>query len=251
MSDIFKEVDEDLARDKAEKLWTRYQTPVFVAAFLIVAATGAYTYYENERQKTAEAANARYEAALTLARDGKHEEAATAFEAMSKTAPSGYAALARLRAALERVGADKAKAIADLETLAEDKSVDKVTQQVAQLRAALLVMDEGDREKMMRSLGPLMVSTGPFRYSAQEWTGLDALENGDYDEAERVFDVLANDTEAPQSMRQRASAYRGLLHAARGPKKADGEGGGMAVTPIIEGEDGKPVDATTTLKEIK
>jgi len=53
--------------------------------------------------------------------------------------------------------------------------------------------------------------------------------------------VLAN-PDAPQSMRQRASAYRGLLHAKRGPKKApEGAGeGGVAgvipVTPVIEPE---------------
>jgi len=249
MSDIFQEVDEDLARDKAERLWKRYQTPVFVAAFLVVAATGAWTWYDKERVKAAESANARYEAALALSRDGKHEDAAAAFDAL-KDAPRGYAALARLRAALERALADKGKAVEALEAVAEDKSVDKMTQQVAQLRAAFLAMEQGDREKMMRVLGPLMVSDGAFRYSAQEWTGLDALEGGDFDEAERVFDLISNDTQAPQSMRQRASAYKGLLQAARGPKK-ESESGAAAVTPVIESEDGKPVDAVTSVKEIK
>ena len=45
MSDIFREVDEEVQREKVETLWSRYQTPVFVIAGLIVAATGAWTYY--------------------------------------------------------------------------------------------------------------------------------------------------------------------------------------------------------------
>jgi hypothetical protein len=35
MSDIFQEVDEDVRRDKAADLWGKYQTPIFVIAFLI------------------------------------------------------------------------------------------------------------------------------------------------------------------------------------------------------------------------
>ena len=40
MSDIFREVDEEVQRDQVENLWKRYQTPVIVLAILIVAATG-------------------------------------------------------------------------------------------------------------------------------------------------------------------------------------------------------------------
>ena len=35
-----------------------------------------------------------------------------------------------------------------------------------------------------------MTADGVFRFSAQEWNGLDALANDDFDEAERVFDGM-------------------------------------------------------------
>jgi len=240
MSDIFHEVDEDVRRDKAADLWRRFQTPIFVIAFLIVAATGAYSYFQSKRQQAAETANARFEAAVALADEGKTAEAAAAFDALAREAPPGYAALARIRAAEARP--DRAQALAELNAIAEDQKVDKLNQQVALLRAALLVIESGDREKMERALGPMMTSDGVFRFSAQEWNGLDALANDDFDEAERVFEQVLANPDAPQSMRQRASAYRGLLHAKRGPKKApEGAGeGGVAgvipVTPVIEPE---------------
>ncbi len=93
--------------------------------------------------------------------------------------------------------------------IADDKTVDKTTQEVAQLRAAIFALEGDDRQKIELRLGPLMTSDGPFRYSAQEWNALDALENGDYDEAERVFEILLKDSDAPQSMRQRASSIAG------------------------------------------
>jgi len=243
MSDIFHEVDEDVRRDKAADLWKRYQTPVFVIAFLIVAATGAWSYYQNKHREAAESANARFEAAVALANEGKAAEAAAAFDALAKDAPPGYAALARVRAAETRP--DRAQALAELHAIAEDAKVDKITQQVALLRAALLIMESGDREKLERALGPMMTSDGVFRFSAQEWNGLDALANDDFDEAERVFDQVLANNDAPQSMRQRAAAYRGLLHAKRGPKQAPAaagnagaaaDGGKIEVTPVIEPE---------------
>ncbi len=136
MSDIFHEVDEDVRRDKAAELWRRYQTPILILAVLIVAATGAWSYYQTNRQKAAEAANARFEAAVALANDGKGQEAADAFDALAKDGPKGYATLARIRAAELRE--DKARALAELNAIAEDKNVDKLNQEVAMLRAALI-----------------------------------------------------------------------------------------------------------------
>lgn len=242
MSDIFHEVDEDVRRDKAAEFWRRYQTPIFVVAFLIVAATGAWSYYQDKRLKAAETANARYVAAVALADEGKNAEAAAAFDAMVKDAPKGYAALARIRAAEARP--DKAQALAELTAIGEDPNVEKLTQEIALLRAALIVLESDDRQKLESALGPLMVSKGAFRFSAQEWNGLDALFNDDYDEAERVFEQVLNDRDAPQSMRQRASAYKGLLHARRGPKPAPAaasggtDGGKINITPVIEPEGG-------------
>jgi hypothetical protein len=251
MSDIFNEVDEDVRRDRAADFWRRYQTPIFVVAFLIVAATGAWSYYQDKRQKAAESANARYVAAVALAEEGKNAEAAAAFDALAKDAPKGYAALARIRAAEARP--DKAQALAELNAIGEDPNVDKLTQDIALMRAALIVLESDDREKLERALGPLMLSTGAFRFSAQEWNGLDALSNGDFDEAERVFEQVLNDRDAPQSMRQRASAYKGLLHAKRGPKKAaaaaptgGADGGVINVTPVIEPESGGAMPAGST-----
>jgi hypothetical protein len=245
MSDIFHEVDEDVRRDKAAELWRRYQTPILILAVLIVAATGAWSYYQTNRQKAAEAANARFEAAVALANDGKAQEAAAAFDALAKDGPKGYATLARIRAAELRE--DKTRALDELNAIAEDKNVDKLNQEVALLRAALIILESGDREKMVRALGPMMTPAGAFRFSAQEWNGLDALANDDFDEAERVFNILLSDRDAPQSMRQRASAYQGLLHAKRGPKAAPdpapaagggASGGNVTVTPVIEPEEG-------------
>ncbi|HXY58014.1 MAG TPA: tetratricopeptide repeat protein [Methylocystis sp.] len=253
MSDIFQEVDEEVQRDKIEKAWSRYQTPMAVVALLIVAATAAWTYYSSERLKTAQAANARYASAVALADAGKSAEAVAAFDAIVKDGSKGYAALARLRAAEEIAKTDRAKAVELFEAMAEDKNVDKLTQEVAKLRAALIAANEEDRgEKLMLKLGPLMTQNGLFRFTAQELTGLDSFFNEDYDEAERVFNLLQNDPAAPAGARQRAAAWQGLLHSVRGVKKGPAPGEITSVTPVIEPADGTdPRDAPAVTIEKK
>ena len=216
MSDIFHEVDEDVRRDKAANLWKRYQTPVIVGAFLVVVATGAYSFYESNRVKAAEGANVRFGAAAALATQGKSAEALAAFEALAKDAPRGYATLARMHAAQELAQNDKIKAVAAFDAISEDKGVDKLTQQVAKLRAGLLLLEQGERQKMADRLGELVTSNGPLRFTAQELLALDALQDGDFNEADRVFKLILADQEAPHAMRQRASAYKALLDASRG-----------------------------------
>jgi hypothetical protein len=218
MSDIFREVDEDVRREKAANLWNRYQTPVIVGAVLVIVATAGWTYYETKRLETAVAANLRFDAAAELASAGKSGEAIAAFDAVAKDAPKGYATLAKLRAAEELAKSDKDKAIAAFDAVAQDKSVDKLTQEAAKLRAAIVALEQGDRPKMADRFGELVTADGPFRYTAQELLGLDALNDGDFDEAQRAFKVLLDDLNAPHALRQRAAAYQALLTAARGAK---------------------------------
>ena len=44
MADVFDEVDEELRRDRAEKLWKKYGAYVMGAAVAIVVAAGAYSF---------------------------------------------------------------------------------------------------------------------------------------------------------------------------------------------------------------
>ena len=139
------------------------------------------------------------------------------------------------------------------EAVAEDKNVDRLTQEVAKLRAALIAANEEERgEKLMLKLGPLMTQNGLFRFTAQELTGLDSFFNEDYDEAERVFNLLQNDPAAPAGARQRAAAWQGLLHSVRGVKKGPAPGEITSVTPVIEPADGTdPRDAPAVTIEKK
>ena len=144
MTEFFREVDEDVRRDRILRYWTKYRYLLIALAVLVVAGTGGGRLYAHYRDEAAQAASAKYEAAAQLSRDGKSAEAAAAFDALSKTTPKGYAILARLRAADERAAGDPQAAIKAYEALAADPSFDPAFKDFAKLRAAMLRVDSDD-----------------------------------------------------------------------------------------------------------
>ncbi|MBV8848325.1 MAG: tetratricopeptide repeat protein [Methylobacteriaceae bacterium] len=217
MSDIFREVDEDVRRDQAAQIWARYQNLFIGLAVLVIAATAGWRIYDHFRTKQAEEAGAKYEAALTLARDGKAAEAEGALEQITKTGPKGYATLARLREAAEYSGSDSAAAVKAYDAIAADSAIDPLFQNVARLRAALLRLDEADAKEVETRLVPMTANDNPFRFSAREALALAALKQDDFDAAGRQLDAIVVDPQAPSSMRQRAEA---LLAVVRSSKRA-------------------------------
>jgi hypothetical protein len=218
MSDIFREVDEDVRRDQAAQIWARYQNLFIGLAVLVIAATGGWRLYDHYRTKQAEEAGAKYQAALALGRDGKTAEAEGAFEQIAKTGPKGYALLARLREAAEYSRSDPAAAVKAYDTIAADGTVDPLFQNLAHLRAALLRLDEANAKEIEARLGPMTANDNPFRFSAREASALAALKHDDFDTAGRQLDAIVVDPQAPGAMRQRAEALLALVRSSKRAK---------------------------------
>ena len=144
MTDFFREVDEDVRRDRVIQLWKKYQNWIIGVAIIIIAATGGWRVYEHFRLKAGEAAGTRYDTAVQLQQDGKSTEAAAIFESLGKNGPRGYAMLARLSEADALATKDPAAAIKAYDALAADPGLDAVYQGVARLRAAYLRVDRED-----------------------------------------------------------------------------------------------------------
>jgi len=213
MADFFREVDEDYRRDRAIRFWTKYQY-WFIALFvLIVAGTGAWRFYVHVRTEAAEAAGAKYEAALQLSSEGKSAEAEAAFDEIAKTAPKGYASLARLRAADEIATRDPEAAIKAYDALASDSAYNEYFRDFARLRAAILSVDRGDSKEVEQRLSLLGAQSFPYHNTIHELQGLTALRRNDFEAAGRWFDAIVSDPQASPALRQRAEAFLGLVQA--------------------------------------
>src|SRR5688572_23023181 len=67
MSDVFKEVDEDLRREQLKSIWDRFGIYIIGAAVLIVVATGGYRLWEYWQDRKAEQEGDRFIEAMAAA----------------------------------------------------------------------------------------------------------------------------------------------------------------------------------------
>jgi hypothetical protein len=210
VSDIFREVDEEVRREQLKKLWDRYGNYVVVAAVLLVAAVAAWRAYMWWEAKKAAETGAAFEAATTLAEAGKRGEAEAAFAKIAADGTAGYRHLARMREAAEFAQSDAKAAIAAYDQIAADRAVGPVLQDLAALRAAALLIDTGALEEAQRRLEPLAANDRTFRHTAREFLVLAAWRAGDAAAAKRWFDLITTDAQTPAATRSRVEMLMAL-----------------------------------------
>ncbi|WP_180982565.1 tetratricopeptide repeat protein [Methylocella silvestris] len=215
MSEFFREVDEDYRRERLANIWTKYQVWFIGAAVLLVAATAGWRIYQHFHLQAAEAAGARYEAALRLSQDGKSAEAEAGFKEIAASGPKGYATLARLRGVDEIAGRDPAAAIAAYDALGADPSFDQSFREAAQTRAAMLRVDRDDPKAFEEKYGALAQPSFTYHDTMRELLAMAAFKRDDFEAAGRWLDMIVGDPRAPGPLRQRAEAFLGLVQAGK------------------------------------
>jgi hypothetical protein len=213
LADIFHEVDEEVRRERLKKLWDRYSIHLIAVAVLIVAGIGAWRGYEYWVAKRAAAAGAAFEAAAVLNEQGKFAEAEAAFAKVAADAPEGYRVLARMRTAGVLGQLKSAEAVKAYDELSADASLRPIWQDLAAVRAGLLLVDTASLADMRRRLDPVAEPTRSFRHTARELLALSAWRNHDLPAARRYLDMIAGDAESPVGTRARADVLSGLITA--------------------------------------
>jgi hypothetical protein len=212
LSDIFREIDEELRRENLQQLWSRFGKYVIGLAVLAVLATAAVMGWREYQLRQREAEGVRYASALELARQGKNAEAGAAFAELAQGASGGLAALAQLEEAAAKVQAgDAPGAVTVYDRLAKDRSADPVFRDVATLLSARYALDKGDPQAIIAQLQPLTNAASPWHGLALELTAVAELKAGDKAKARADFELVAKDTTLSQGVRQRAAEMQAAI----------------------------------------
>jgi hypothetical protein len=213
VTDIFQEVDEEVRREQLKKLWERYGGYLIAACIAVVIGIGAWRGYEWWQAKQAAQSGAAFEQAVTLAETGKHQEAAAAFAKLSADGTSGYRVLARLREAAELATTDRKAAVGAYDAITTDNRVGQVIQDLASVRAGLLLVDSASYAEILRRLEPAAGADRAFRHSAREILALSAWKAGDMSAARRWTETIMGDPQTPPGQRSRAEMLSELIAA--------------------------------------
>lgn len=210
MSDdlIFREVDEEVRRDRYETMWKRYGAYIVGTAVLIVAVVAGVVFWQDYQRGERRALGESFEAALDSLDADRPAEAAAAFDQIAAEAPEGYRALAEMQAAAARAQAgQKAEALATYDRLIADDGLTDMHRDIARLKAALLALELNGGDAAIERLGGLPESGSPFSNAARELRASALLANGDRDAAIAELEAVADDAGATQAQRDRVRNY--------------------------------------------
>jgi hypothetical protein len=211
VTEIFREIDEELRRDNLLKLWSRYGRYVIAAVAVALAIAGAVVAWRNHLQSEREAQSLTYASAFSLVGAGKNADAAKLFAEIAKEG-GGYAVLAPFEeAAVRAKSGDEKGAIAVYERLAHKADVDPVFRDLATLLAVMHQLSGKDPKALIARLEPLTASGNPWRPSALELTAIADIDAGDKARALAIYKELAQDPTTPGSLRARAGEMAAIL----------------------------------------
>ena len=206
MSDIFQEVDEDVRKDKALSLWSRYGRLLIGSVIGVILTTAGWQLWSslqlNQRQADAE----QFLIGVGLMSANQHGDAVAIFKQISENSGKGYTALAMLQRAAALISAgDRIEGVKAYDLFSDDVSQDKELRDLARLLAAKNLVDTADLETLNRRLSPLLEGNSPWRFSALELSGLAAIRSNDKALAKDLFTQLIDDLDTPQGIRIRSA----------------------------------------------
>jgi len=208
VSDIFREVEEDVRKERFEKLWKAFGGYVIALIGLAVLGVGGWQlwlrYEDSQRVKAA----GQFTAAQHITNPN---QAAAAYDALSKSAPGGYGELSKLAQANALASGGKND---DAVTIYKDiaNSDSGPLGAVARLRAAWILADGSPRADLVTLLAPINADTSAWHEMAREVLAYSDYKAGKEKDAAGEFDLLANDPESPDALKNRARAFAAFLH---------------------------------------
>ncbi|HEV2300703.1 MAG TPA: tetratricopeptide repeat protein [Stellaceae bacterium] len=211
MTEIFREIDEELRRDNLLKLWARYGRYVIAAAALALLVAGGIVAWRNHLQSKREAQSLTYASAFALVGAGKNADAAKVFAAIAGEG-GGYAVLAPFEeAAVLAKSGDEKGAVGVYERLARQADVDPVFRDLATLLAVMHELPGQDPKALIGRLKPLTAAGNPWRPTALELTAIAEIDAGDKTQAAAIYRQLAAEPATPGNLRARAAQMAAAL----------------------------------------
>ncbi len=205
---IFREVDDDIKREKLENFWKEYGNTIIAIVVILILGTALNSfvrhYKYNQYVTQTDQVLSYFEQVDTL---NKQDQMAKLQELTAKTKGGAGDVLKLQLAALHYQMDDLDAALAIYKDLADD-AVHDIYEEMAELQVIRIRMDQGESSPtLIEELDDLIEEDSAFRFSARELLGLLHKKSGNIAEANRIFQNLSMNGAAPETLRQRASAY--------------------------------------------
>lgn len=224
---FFREVSEELRRDRMTDFMTRYGKILGVVIVVGLIALGGWLWWQHDQATKAGADGEALSQVLRDVSEGKSDGATAKLDALAKSDRAGYRAASQLTLAdLALEKNDEKGAIARFKAVAADESVGQPYRDVALIRQTALEYDSLKPQDVIARLKGLAVAGNPWFGSAGEMVAVAHLRLNQNAEAGKLFAAIAKDTQVPESLRSRAVQMAGVLGVDAVPADAPAAAGG-------------------------
>jgi hypothetical protein len=213
MTELIHEIEEEYRQKRLEALWKKWRAVILGGVAVIVGGVAAHQYWlYSQRQAADQASQAFMQAATQFGQPGSEKQAAEAFAKLASTSAEGYkfASMMNQAAALALSG-DTSKAVAVYDEIADANVGGPAMADLARYRAALLLADTATQVDLQNRLEPLVSGNGPWAMMARELKAYATWRAGNFSDARKQYDLLANDGAAPDGLKARAKNMLSLL----------------------------------------
>jgi hypothetical protein len=212
VTDIFREVEEEVRRERLEQLWKKYSDYIIAGVALVVIAVAGFELWRIYQQKQLIKASDEYTAAVQLGAAGQSAQAAELFSRLTANAPGGYRAVSRLQQADAMMAADnRVDAIALYRQISSGS--DPYLGAIAKIHLAWALADQAPRSEIETLLAPLSSAANAWSPLAREILAYLNCRDGETNAAISQYQSIVADPNTPQALRQRALIMAGFLRA--------------------------------------
>ncbi len=203
---FFREVDEELRRDRFQVLVLRWWRWALGAALLALVALALGLAWRAHRQARAGADAEQLSAALAALGTGDDKAADAPLAHVAASPRLAYRALAGITGADMAAGkGDLLGAIARYKLVADDPAVAPPLRDLALVRETTIEYDMLPPAQVIARLSGLARPGGAWFGSAGEMVAMAYLKTGRPAQAGRMFAAIAGDAQAPDTIRARAA----------------------------------------------
>ena len=228
MSDIFREVEEDVRRERLEKFWKRYSALLITLGALLLAGVGGWQLMKRHGATIAVRDSEAFAGAQRITNP---TEAAKAFGTLAQNAGretsmfaplyntlrpvtnpggNGYALVAKMAQAGALFASGQLKSAVDLYREV-GQSDDGEIGRAARLRAAWIIASTAPRKELEDLLAPLNTDGNTWQPLAREILAFSDYRASRIKQAADGYRALVEDERSPQALRNRARAMAAFL----------------------------------------
>ena len=206
MSDILRQVDEDLRKDRLLKIWKLYGIYIVSVILIGLISLAGYQYYLSNTYSKNEAIVAKYIDAIN---SKDLNSSINQLSELDNSDNSYIKGLSQLKRAEIYVSLDqKDQALKLLQEISVDSSLDQIIKDLALYKYLMLQLTALNKDQYIDLIKENHLNESQFKYLFKELKGIKFLIEGEKTASAEMFDSIILDQNSPNELKLRSKKFK-------------------------------------------